>query len=125
MDGENTRNPGLIGVGRMPDSQNVVAPFASSTPELNGTFDVPERGTSLFHEDTAHFRELHMPFIVASEQMKSMLFFDLSDLFTECRLGDVQSVGGLREVQLFGQDNDCMQVPDFEVGEHCSKTPGG
>jgi hypothetical protein len=62
-----------------------------------------------------------MPFIVASEQMKSMLFFDLSDLFTECRLGDVQSVCGLCEIQLFGQDNDCMQVPDFEVGEHCSK----
>ena len=57
--------------------------------------------------------------------MKSMLFFDLNDLFAECRLSDVQSVRGPREVQLFGQDDDCVQVTDFEVGEHCSKTPGG
>ena len=49
-----------------------------------------------------------------------MLFFDLSDLFAERRLGDVQSVGGPREVQLFAQDNDCVQVPEFNVGKHSS-----
>jgi len=53
--------------------------------------------------------------------MKSMVFFDLSNLFAECRLGDVQSVCSSREVQLFGQDIDCMQVTDIEVEEHCSK----
>ena len=50
-----------------------------------------------------------------------MLFFDLSDLFAERRLAEVQSVGGLREVQLFAQDNDCVQVAYFDVGEHCSQ----
>jgi len=31
--------------------------------------------------------------------MKSVVFFDLGNLFAECRLGDVQSVGSPREVQ--------------------------
>jgi len=48
--------------------------------------------------------------------MKSVVFFDLSDLFAECRLGDVQSVGGPSEVQLFGQDNDRLQVTYFDLG---------
>ena len=50
-----------------------------------------------------------------------MLFFEVGNLFAERRLGDVQSVRGSREVPLFGQDNDCVQVAEFEVGEHCSK----
>ena len=52
--------------------------------------------------------------------MKSVVFFDLGDLFAECRLGDVQSVSSPREVQFFGQDIDCAQMTDIEVGEHCS-----
>jgi hypothetical protein len=50
-----------------------------------------------------------------------MLIFDLSDLSAERRLSEVQSVRGLREVQLFGQDNDGVQVADFNVGKHCSE----
>jgi hypothetical protein len=53
--------------------------------------------------------------------MKSVVLFDLGNLFAECRLGDVQSVGSPREVQLFCQDIDCVQVTDIEVGEHYSK----
>ena len=55
--------------------------------------------------------------------MKSMLFFDLIDLFAECRLGDVQPVGGPGEVHLLGQDKDCLQVTYFDPGGHGSKTP--
>src|ERR1700680_3058832 len=55
--------------------------------------------------------------------MKSMLFFDLIDLFAECRLGDVQPVGGPSEIQLLGQDKDCLQVTYFDPGEHGSKPP--
>jgi hypothetical protein len=82
-----------------------------------------DRRASLFDEDTPCVGELHTdnPAIIASEQTKSMLIFDLSDLSAERRLGKMQSVGGLREVQLFGQDNDCVQVTDIEIGEHCSK----
>ena len=49
-----------------------------------------------------------------------MLSFDLSDLFTQCRLGYVQSVGGSREVQIFGQHNDGVQVAYFDFGKHGS-----
>jgi len=54
--------------------------------------------------------------------MKSMMFFDFNDLFTERRLGNVQSMRGPREVQLFGQDNDCVQVTHFDRGEHRSNS---
>jgi hypothetical protein len=47
--------------------------------------------------------------------------FDLIYLFAESRLGDVQSVCGPSEVQLFGQDDDCVEVTYFNLGEHCSK----
>jgi hypothetical protein len=52
--------------------------------------------------------------------VKSVLCFDLIDLFAESRLGDVQPVGGPSEVQLFGQDNDGVQVTYFNPGEHFS-----
>jgi hypothetical protein len=54
--------------------------------------------------------------------MKSMMVFDLNDLFTERRLGNVQSMRGPREVQLFGQDNDCVQMTHFDRGEHRSNS---
>jgi len=82
-----------------------------------------ERRASLLDEDSSRVGKLHTdnPSIIASEQAKSMLFFDLGDLSAERRLGEVQSVGGFREVQLFAQGNDCVQVAYFDVGEHGSK----
>ena len=50
-----------------------------------------------------------------------MLFLDLIDLLAERRLGNVQSVGGPSEIQLFGQDNDGVQMTYFNPGEHSSK----
>src|ERR1039457_1454730 len=52
--------------------------------------------------------------------MKSVQGFDLVYLFAESRLGDVQSVGGPSEVQLFCQDDDCVEVTNFDPGEHRS-----
>jgi len=82
-----------------------------------------ERRGSLFDEASPSVGELHTdkPSIIASEQAKSKLLFDLSDLSAERRLGKVQSVGGPREVQLFGQDNDGVQMTYFSPGEHSSK----
>jgi hypothetical protein len=48
--------------------------------------------------------------------------FDLTYLFAESRLSDVQPFGSPREVQLFGQDNDCVQVTHFDRGEHRSNS---
>jgi hypothetical protein len=99
----------------VPNSQNAIA---SLTPELNSPVDVQERRTSLFDEETAYLCEFHIPFVFAREQMKSVVFFDLGNLFAECRLGDVQSVGSPCEVQFLGQDIDCVQMTDIELGEH-------
>jgi hypothetical protein len=82
---------------------------------------VQERQSSLFDEDAPGIRDFHNPSLIASEQLKSMFFFEVGNLFAERRLGDVQSVRGPREVALFGQDNDGVQVADFWVGEHGSK----
>jgi hypothetical protein len=81
-----------------------------------------ERRGSLFDEASASVGELHTdkPSIIASEQAKSKLLFDLSDLSAERRLGDVQSVGGPSKAQFLGQNDDCLQVTHFDTGEHWS-----
>jgi hypothetical protein len=72
-------------------------------------------------EDTPCIREFHNPSLIASEQVKSVLGFEVGNLFAERRLGYTQSVRGPSEVQLFGQGNDRKQVTYFNTGEHCSK----
>ena len=89
--------------------------------EMHSPLRMEERRASLFDEGTSSIREFYNPSCVASEQAKSMLCFEVGNLFAERRLGYVQSVRGPREVQLFGQGNDCVQVTYFNVGEHCSK----
>ena len=92
-----------------------------STSEMHGALRMRERRAGLLNEDTPGISEFNNPPLVASEQMKSVLGFEVRNLFTERRLGYMQSVRGPREVQLFGQGNDCKQVTDFDAGEHCSK----
>jgi hypothetical protein len=120
MDCKNDRNLGLVCVGRVPNSQNAI-PVAGGAPELNRTLYVQsaERASSTTMPPTSVSSTFLL--FLASEQMKSKLFFDLSDLSAERRLGKVQSVGGPREVQLFGQDNDGVQMTYFNPGEHSSK----
>ena len=107
---------------RVSNGQNVVCSIMGSTSKMNRSLDVQERRTRLFDEDSPSVGEFHPdnPSIVASEQAKSVLFFNLSDLSAERRLGEVQSEGGLREVELFAQDNDRVQVTYFDVEKHFS-----
>jgi len=93
----------------------------SDTSEMHGPLRMGERRAGLLDKDTPGIREFHHPSLIASEQVKSILFFEVGNLFAERRLGYVQSVRGPREAQLFGQDNDCKQVTDFNAGEHFSK----
>jgi len=88
--------------------------------EMRSPLRMEEGRASLFDERTSGIREFDNPSCVASEQVKSMLCFEVGNLFAERRLGYVQSVRGPREVQLFGQGNDCVQVAYFDVGIHCS-----
>jgi hypothetical protein len=93
------------------------------TSEMKSQLHMRQRRTSIFDEDTPSVGELHMdnPSIIASKQAKSKLFFDLSDLSAERRLGEVQSEGGLREVQFFAQGNNRVQVAYLDVREHGSQ----
>jgi hypothetical protein len=79
-----------------------------SVRKMHSPLGMRKRQPSLLDEDTAGIRELYNPSLIASEQVKSMFFFEVGNLFAERRLGDVQSVRGPREVPLFGQDNDCV-----------------
>src|SRR5271168_3086301 len=92
------------------------------TSELKSPLHMQDRRASLGNEDSSRICEFHTdnPSIIAGEQAESKLFFDLSNLSAERRLGEVQSEGGLGEVQLFAQGNDCVQVAYFDVGKHCS-----
>jgi hypothetical protein len=105
----------------MPNRQNAIGPLVCGMSKMHSPFRMKERQASLFDEDTACIREFHNPSLIASEQVELVPTFEVGNLFGERRLGDVQSVCGPREVPLFGQDNDGVQVADFEVGEHCSK----
>src|SRR5271163_3249338 len=87
---------------------------------MHSSLRMRECQASLLDEDTPCIRDFYNPSLIASEQVKSVFSFEVGDLFGEGRLGDVQSVSGSREVPLFGQDNDCVEVADFEVAEHCS-----
>ena len=92
-----------------------------STSEMHGPLRVRQRRAGFFDEETPCIGEFHNPPLVASEQVKLMLGFEVGNLFAERRLGYMQSVRGPPEVQLFGQGNDCKQVTYFNAGKHCSK----
>ena len=85
---------------RVPNRQNVVCSIMGGTSEMKSPLHMQERRASLCDEDSPSVGELHTdnPSIVTSEQAKSELFFDLSDLSAERRLGKVQSEGSLGEV---------------------------
>jgi hypothetical protein len=88
---------------------------------MHGPFRMREGRAGLFDEETTGIREFHNPSLMASEQVKSVLGFEVGNLLAECRLGYMQSVCGPPEVQLFGQGNDRKQVTDFNGGKHCCK----
>jgi hypothetical protein len=56
-----------------------------STSEMHGPLRVRERRVSLFDEETPCIREFHNPSLVASEQAKLMLCFEVGNLFAERR----------------------------------------
>ncbi len=91
-----------------------------SPSEMHGPLRVRQRRAGLLDEDTPGICKFHNPSLIASEQAKSVLGFEVGNLFAERRLGYMQSVPGAPEVQLFGQGNDRKQVTYFNIGEHGS-----
>jgi hypothetical protein len=102
----------------MSNRQNGIGPFVRGMSKMYRSLRMKDRQASLFDEGTAGIREFHIPSLIAGEQVESVLSFEVGNLFGEGRLADMQSVRSPREVPLLGQGNDCLQVTNFEVGEH-------
>ncbi|MCY1373345.1 hypothetical protein D9M69_606140 [compost metagenome] len=49
---------------------------------------------------------------VPLEQIGSEFLFQLADLAAQCRLGDVQAVGGLAEAAQFGDVDEGLELND-------------
>jgi hypothetical protein len=87
---------------------------------MEGSFGSEDRNAGVCHECPSGVRKIHNPSLFTHEEVDVVLCFEIGNLLAEGGLRDVQSLGSLREVQLFGQDNDRVQVPNFNKGEHCS-----
>jgi hypothetical protein len=88
--------------------------------KVNGPFGVKDRRSRLLNEYPPGLCEFHNPSLFPNKKLKAMLLFKFGDLFAERRLADSQYLGSSREVHLFSQDNDGLQVTHINVGEHCS-----
>jgi hypothetical protein len=80
-----------------------------------------DRNAGVCHKRSSGVCEIQNPSFFTQKELEVVLCFEISYLFAESRLGDVQSLGSLREVQLLGQDDDRVQLPNFDKGGHCSK----
>jgi len=88
---------------------------------MEGSFGSEDRDAGVCDKCSSGVREIQNPSLFPQKELEVVLCFEISYLFAESRLRDVQSLGSSREVQLFGQDNDRVQVPNFDKGKHCFK----
>jgi hypothetical protein len=87
---------------------------------MDGSFGSENCDAGICDKRSSGVREIHNPSLFTQKKMEVVLCFEVSYLFAESRLRDMQSLGSLREVHLFGQDNDRVQLANFDKGEHCS-----
>jgi hypothetical protein len=105
----------------MADCQNGIGPLMCGTSEMDSPLRMQDHRASFFDKKPTGICELHNTSFIASEQVKSILFFEVGNLFAKGRLSNIQSASGLRETQLFSQDNHRVQVPNFDMRKHCSE----
>jgi len=85
---------------------------------MDGSICVQECRSSFLNESPSSLGQFGSSFSVTVEQLESVLFLKLRNLPTQCRLGDAQAVRGTREIQLFGQNHDRVQMTNIDMGEH-------
>ena len=88
--------------------------------EVPGPLYKQQGGASLLDKNATRFGELHGSSLVASEEVESVVFFEVRNLPTQCRLAYIQSESSSREIQFLGEDNDSVKVTDLDVWEHGS-----
>jgi hypothetical protein len=88
---------------------------------MDGSLGSEDRDAGVCHKCSSGVCEIQNPSFFTQKELEVVLCFEISYLFAESRLADVQSLGSLSEVQLLGQDDDRVQLPNFDKGKHCSK----
>jgi hypothetical protein len=121
VDREKAGNPVLFDTWRQSNRHNINCPFMGRMSEMPGPFYKQQGGAGLLNKNAARIGEFHGPSLVASEEVKSVLFFEVRNLPAQSRLAYVQSESSSREIQFLSEDIDSEKVTDFNVGEHCSK----
>ena len=73
---------------------------------MNRAFRVEKRGACFFHEGAPRIGEVDDPAFLTDKKAHLVLVFQFINLFAQGGLADPQDVGGSREVQFFGENND-------------------
>ena len=89
--------------------------------EMPGPLYNQQGGASLLDKDATRFGEFDRSSLVASEEVKSVVFFEVCNLSAQSGLAYIESESSSREIQFLSEDIDREKVADFNVGEQCSK----
>ena len=73
----------------MTNRQNAFGSLVCGPSEVDRPFGMEQDRVGFFHKKTPGIGELHNSPFVASEERKSALHFEIGNLFTQCRLGNV------------------------------------
>ena len=87
--------------------------------EMPGPFYKQQGGAGLLNKNATRFGEFDGSSLVASEEVKSVMFFEVRNLPAQSGLAYIQSERSSREIQFLSEDIDREKVADFDVGEHC------
>ncbi len=87
--------------------------------EMPGPVYMEQGRSRLLDKNATRFGEFHGSSLVASEEVKSVVFFEVRNLPAQSRLTYIQSESSSREIQFPSEDIDSEKVTDFNVGEHC------
>ena len=89
--------------------------------EMPRPFYMKQRRAGFLNKNAPCIGEFHGTPFVASEEVKSVVFFEIRNLPAQSRLADIQSEGSSREIEFFSEDIDSEKVTDLDVGEHGSQ----
>src|SRR5579864_7637681 len=115
MDREKAGNPVLFDTWRQSNCHHINCSFMGRMSEMPGPFYKQQGGAGLFNKNAARIGEFYGPSFVASEEVKSVVFFEVRNLSAESGLAYIQSESGSREIQFLGEDIDSVKVTDFDV----------
>ena len=88
---------------------------------MPGPFNMKQRGAGLLNKNATRIGEFDGSSLVAGEEVKSVVFFEVRNLPAQRRLAYVQPESSSREIQLLSEDIDSEKVTDLDVGEHGSQ----